>query len=111
MLELTPAQIAVLKRLAVHGFQGASFPLYANAVGVRKGNCAALLGPVAGGMRLVAEPSYLVDGNLSVRVTRGARNYFVWKKQQIEVTPERQAELERFETVLNELLMLTVNLE
>ena len=75
------------------------------------GNCAALLAPVAGGMKLVAEPSYLVDGNLSVRVTRGARNYFVWKKKQIEVTPERRAELERFEAELNELLMLTANLE
>jgi len=111
LVELTPAQIAVLQRLAVRGFQGAAFPLYANAVGVRKGNCAALLAPVAGGMKLVAEPSYLVDGNLSVRVTRGARNYFVWKKKQIEVTPERRAELERFAAGLNELLMLTANLE
>ena len=111
MLELTPAQIAVLERLAVHGFHGASFPLYANAVGVRKGNCAALLGPVAGGMKLVAEPSYLVDGNLSVRVTRGGKNYFVWKKKQIEVTPERREELERFAAELNELLIPTANLE
>ena len=111
MLELTPAQIAVLERLAVRGFQGASFPLYANAVGVRKGNCAALLAPIAGGMKLAAEPSYLVDGNLSVRVTRVGRNYFVWKKKQVEVTPERQMELERFEAELNELLMLTANLE
>lgn len=108
MLELTPAQIAVLEKLAAHSFRGAAFPLYANAVGVRKGNCAALLAPVAGnGLKLVGEPSYLVDGNLSVRVTRDGKNYFVWKKKQIAVTPERQAELERFSAELAELLLPT----
>ena len=105
MLELTPHQFSVLGRLAREGFQLVSFPLYPNAVGVRKGNCAALLGPVeGGGMKFAAEPCFLVEGNLSVRVSRGGRQHFVWKKKQVEVTPEREAELERFAAELRALL-------
>jgi hypothetical protein len=96
-LELTPQQIAVLERLAARGFQIVAFPLYASAVGVRKGNCAALLGPVAGGgMKLFGEPCYLVEGNLGARIARHERQWFVWKQKQLEVTPERLGELARF---------------
>src|SRR5713101_6937378 len=67
MLELTPHQLSLLERLAREGFQLVSFPLYPNAVGVRKGNCAALLGPVeGGGMKFAAVPCFLVEGSLSV---------------------------------------------
>ncbi len=105
MLELTPLQLSVLERLATEGFQLVAFPLYANAVGVRKGNCAALLGPVErGGMQFAVEPCFLVDANLSVRVSRGGRQWFVWKKKQVEVTPEREAELQRFAAELRVLL-------
>ena len=108
MLELTPQQTAVLERLLARGFQPVAFPLYANAVGVRKGDCAALLGPVgSGGLCLLGQPSYLVDDNLSVRVTRGSRQWFVWKKNQVEVTPERRAELEQFTAELAALLLPT----
>ncbi len=97
MVELTPEQVALLERLVAQGFQVVAFPLYASAVGVRKGNCAALLGPAEGGLLgLFGEPSYLLEGNLSVRVNRDGRQWFVWKKKHLEVTPERQAELERF---------------
>ena len=106
MLELTPQQIAALERLAACGFEIVAFPLYASAVGVRRGNCAALLQPDAGGtMRLLAEPCYLVEGNLSVRVERKGSAWFVWKKKQLEVTPERQAELDRFARELSKLLL------
>ena len=105
MLELTPLQLSVLERLTTEGFQFVAFPLYANAVGVRKGNCAALLGPVErGGMTFAAEPCFLVDGNLSVRVSRGGRQWFVWKLKQVEVTSERRAELQRFAAELRVLL-------
>ncbi len=106
MLELTPQQIAALERLAARGFEIVAFPLYASAVGVRRGNCAALLQPVtSGGMRLFAEPCYLVEGNLSVRVERGGSAWFVWKKKQLEATRERQAELDSFAQALSELLL------
>lgn len=105
VLELTPEQLALLEQLAARGFQVVSFPLYASAVGVRKGNCVALLRPAEGGrLRLFGEPSYLLEGNLTVRVTRGGRRWFVWKKKQLEATPERMAELERFTSELAHLL-------
>ncbi len=108
MLELTPQQTAVLARLLARGFQPVAFPLYANAVGVRKGNCAALLGPVEGGrLRLLGQPAYLVDGSLSVGVRRGGRHWFVWKKKHIEATSERRAELEQFTAELAALLLPT----
>ena len=97
MVELTPEQVALLEQLVAQGFQVVAFPLYASAVGVQKGNCAALLAPAEGGLLcLLGEPSYLLEGNLSVRVNRGRRQWFVWKKKQLEVTPERQTELECF---------------
>jgi hypothetical protein len=97
MNELTPRQVAILERLVSDGFSIVAFPLYANAVGVRKGSCAALLDPIAaGGFRLFGEPCVLLDGNLTVRVTDKGKSWFVWKKQRVEATPERIAELDRF---------------
>ncbi len=104
-LELTSQQIAVLERLAAQGFQIVAFPLYASAVGVRKGNCAGLLGPVAGGgMELFGEPCYLVEGNLSVRIARDGKQWFVWKKKHLEATRKRLAELRRFAEELENAL-------
>lgn len=104
-MELTPSQTAVLERLVARGFQLVAFPVYASAVGLRKGNCAALLQPAEGGaLKLLGEPCYLVEGNLSVRVHRGGKQWFVWKKKQLEVTPDRWAELEGFSEELRELL-------
>ena len=105
MLELTPQQVAVLERLAAQGFRVVAFPLSANTVGVCKGSCAALLAPVeGGGLKLFGEPCYLVEGNLSVRITRGGKQWFVWKKNQIEATPARRAELAQFAEELGNLL-------
>lgn len=105
MAELTPKQVAVLERFSKWEFRFVAFPLYAGCIGLRKGNCAALLQPVeGGGMRLLGDPCYLVDGNLSVRVRRSGRQWFVWKKKQIEATPERLSELERFSAELKQVL-------
>ena len=105
MNELSPQQIAVLERLLAAGFTGVAFPLYANAVGVRKGSCAALLDPVPnGGFRLFGEPSFLIEGNLTVRVFDRQKTWFVWKKQRLEATSERLSELEEFVRELKLLL-------
>ena len=101
MLTLDPQQTVILERLLQNGFQLASFPLYSNCVGVKKGNCAALLAPdEKGGLRLFSEPCYLLDGQLSVRVTRGARKMYVWKKKELAVTPESEAEIAAFQQEL-----------
>jgi hypothetical protein len=108
-MELTPTQLAALERLFAHGFRGAAFPLYASAIAIRKGNCAALLAPVqGGGLQIVGEPSFLVENNLSVQILRERRLWFVWKKKQIEATPERLAELARFKEDLSQALLSTV---
>ena len=97
MNELTAQQIAILERLVAGGFSIVAFPLYANAVGVRKGGYAALLDPVArGGFRVFGEPCVLLEGNLTVRVADEGKSWFVWKKLRVEATAERVGELERF---------------
>jgi hypothetical protein len=89
--------VALLERLLAHDFRAIAFPLYASRIGVRKGNCAALLEPVAPyGLRVFGEPSWLIENNLSVRVTRNGKQWFVWKKKESEATPDRLAELSRF---------------
>jgi len=105
MLELFPRQIAVLERLASLGFAIVEFPLYASAVGVRRGDCAALISPVGhDGFQLFGDPCYLVMGKLSVRVHRSRREWFVWKTNQIEATPQRLAELQAFGRALADAL-------
>ena len=105
MNELSPQQIGILERLAAKDFILVAFPLYANAVGVRKGSCAALLDPIAnGGFRVFGEPCFLLEGNLTVRVTEKGKTWFVWKKQRLEATAERLSELEAFVAELKVLL-------
>lgn len=109
MQELTPAQIAILERLAARGFAIVAFPLYASAIGVRRGSFAVLLVPVEGGaLRILGDPCYLIDGNLSVRVSRKGRSMFVWKSREVEATAELSAELSRFAADVSELLLPVV---
>lgn len=104
-LQLAPAHIAHLERLSANGFSIVAFPLYASAVGIRKGDCAALLKPLPDGtLSLFGEPSYLIEGNLTVRITRNNRNLFVFKKHELEATPQRLSELAAFRTELTDLL-------
>ncbi len=105
MNDFSPGQIAILERLSSREYSLVAFPLYANAVGVRKGTCAALLDPVAnGGFRVFGEPCLLLEGNLTVRITEKEKTWFVWKKLRLEATEERIAELQRFVAELKLLL-------
>ena len=56
-----------VNRLQARGFEIVAFPMYESHVGVRKGNCGALLTPTPDGFALYGEPSYLVSGGLSAR--------------------------------------------
>jgi hypothetical protein len=105
-MEITAQQILVLERLVEHGFEIAAFPMYESHVGVRKGNCAALLAPQeGGGFQLFGRPSYLVNGKLGVKFLQGDRYYFVAKSEKLAVTPERAKELDEFEAALAEELL------
>ena len=108
MVEFSPQQMQVFERLFAAGFRPIAIPPYESALCVRRGECAAVLSPVPnGGLRLLAPPSYLVDGNLSVRLKRGAGEVFVWKKTESAATRERLAELESFRRQLMEILEMT----
>jgi len=105
MVELTPQQMQIMERLFAAGFRPVVIPFYENALCVKKGDCAAVLGPIPnGGLKNLASPSYMVGGNLSVKLKRGSRELFVWKKTEIEATPDRVSELESFRKELSGLL-------
>ncbi len=96
MPDLSPSQFAILSRLAGLGFSIVAFPMYANYVGIRRGDCAVLLAPDASGFRAFGEPSWLLGGNLSVKIADSGREFFVWKKSRVEATPDRLAALSDF---------------
>jgi len=107
MVELSPRQMQVIERLFAAGFRPIAIPPYESALCMKKGNCAALLAPVpSAGIKLLAPPSYLLDGNLSVKLKRGSVEVFVWKKKEVEATPEKLKELESFRLELTEILDL-----
>lgn len=105
MLELTPRQMQVLERLFTAGFRPIAIPPYESALCMHREACAVVLAPVdGGGLRVLAPPSYLIDGHFAVKVRRGSGDVFVWKQTVLEATPERLAELEKFRADLNEIL-------
>jgi hypothetical protein len=107
MLELTPQQMQLVERLFAAGFRPIAIPPYENALCMRKGDCAAVLAPVPnGGLRLLAPPAYLVEGNLSVKLKRGAGELFVRKKKEVEATLEKLKELDSFRAEITEILDL-----
>jgi hypothetical protein len=55
-------------------------------------------------LKLLAPPSYLVEGNLSVKLKRGSDEVFVWKKKEVAATAEMLSELEAFRRELSEIL-------
>jgi hypothetical protein len=106
-LELSPLQIGTLERLVAAGFRPIAIPRYERALCMHKGECAVVLAPVPnGGLKVLAPASYLVDGNLGVKLKRGSGEVFVWKKSEIPATPERLEELGAFRRELIEILEL-----
>ena len=107
MVELSPRQMQVMQQLIAAGFRPIAIPPYESALCIRKGNCAAVLSPVPnGGLKLLAPPSFLVDGNLSVKLKRGDKEVFVWKKKELEATAEKLGELGNFKKELTDILEL-----
>jgi hypothetical protein len=95
----------LMERLIAAGFRPLAIPPYESALCMKKGECAAILAPVPnGGLKLLAPPSYLVEGNLSVKLERDSGEVFVWKKKEVKATPEKLKELESFRRELAELL-------
>ena len=107
MVELTPQQMKTMERLLDAGFRPIAIPPYENALCLKRGDCVAVLAPVPNdGLKVLAPPSYLVAGNLSVKLKRGSGEVFVWKKNEMEATPDRLEELARFRRELIQILEL-----
>ena len=107
MVELTPQQMQTMEQLFGAGFRPVVIPPYENALCLKRGDCVAVLAPVPnGGLKVLAPPSYLVAGNLSVKLRRGSGQVFVWKKNELEATPDRLEELARFRRDLTQILDL-----
>jgi hypothetical protein len=107
MVDLSPQQMKTVERLFEAGFRPIAIPPYESALCMRKGDCVAVLASIPdGGLKLLAPPSYLVGGSLSVKLRRGSGEVFVWKKKEIAATPARLSELESFRRELTELLGL-----
>ena len=105
-MELTPQQLTFLSQLRSCGFDVVRFPLYENFIGVRKGNCGALLVPSgAGSFQLYGEPSYLVSGQPSARMIQSDGHWFVRKEEKVPATPDRTAELDAFAAELANALL------
>ena len=105
MVELTARQMKTMERLFAAGFRPIAIPPYENALCLKRGDCAAVLSPVPnGGLKVLAPPSYLVAGSLSVKLKRGSREMFVWKKNEVEATPDRLEELAQFRRDLLQIL-------
>ncbi|PYU66363.1 MAG: hypothetical protein DMG49_22360 [Acidobacteria bacterium] len=105
MVELSPQQMQIIERLFEAGFRQIAIPPYESALCMKKGDCAAVLAAVpGGGIKLLAPPAYLVEGNLSVKLKCGSAQVFVWKKKQVDATPEKLKELESFRRELAEIL-------
>jgi hypothetical protein len=108
-MELTPQQLKSLTRLQGRGFEVVAFPMYESYVGIRKGNCGALLAPAGPeGFALYGEPSYLVAGGLSARTIQSDGHWFVRKQDKVAASPERTAELETFAAELVDTLLPVV---
>jgi len=100
-MELTHRQMEVVERLVGMGFQPMAIPPYERALCMRKGECVAMLGPVPnGGLQLLVPVTFLIEGNLSVKIKRGNNEVFVWKGKELKATEERLRELEVFRAEL-----------
>lgn len=105
MFEFTPRQMKIFEGLVAAGFRPVAIPPYESALCLRRGDCAVVLSPEStGGLRMLAPPSYIIDGNLSVKLRRGTKDVFVWKKTELEVTPERSNKLATFREDLSRIL-------
>jgi hypothetical protein len=110
MVEFTPQQMQTVERLFAAGFRPIAIPRYESAFCMRRGDCAVVLAAVPNdGLKILAPPSYLVGGNLSVKLKRGSGELFVWKKLEVEATPQRLKELESFRRELSEVLELAAS--
>ncbi len=104
-MDVSEAHARRLKTLLEQGFEFGTYTLFEGHIAVKKYGCAALLKPVSNDrLEIAAQPGYLVEGNIAVKVQQGGEEWFVWKSHRLPAPPERQQQLLRFEEELRRLL-------
>jgi hypothetical protein len=93
-----------LEGIYLAGFEIETFERFPSAVGIRKGNCIALVQASADGLRIIGQPGWRMGEVLGVVVERAGKRVFQAKSELLEATPERLSELERFRRELEDLL-------
>jgi len=103
-LDLAPAQIATLEKLAAAGFKFVTIPHVERYLGVEKEGFAALLEPVEGRLRVFGQVGLRLGEGIGMLIERGPGKAFVWKQELVAATPELLAGYERFRAELRGLL-------
>ena len=104
MLELAPAQIATLEKLAKAGFTFVTLPHVERFLAVEKEGFVALLEPAEGRFRVFGQVGRLMGEGMGMLVEREGRQAFVWHQEEIPATPELLAGYNRFRSELGHLL-------
>jgi hypothetical protein len=103
-VELTIAQISMLKRILNAGFRFVTVERAERYVGVEREGFVALLEPVEGRIRLFGQAGYLMSAGIGMLVERRGGKCFVWHDQSIRATPEMLASYEKFKRELKTIL-------
>jgi hypothetical protein len=93
-----------LQAIYLAGFEIETFERFPNSVGLRKGNCIALVQVAEGGLKIVGRPGWRMGEFMGVLVERAGQRVFQAKSEMIEATPERISELESFARELEDLM-------
>ena len=93
-----------LEAIYMAGFEIEAFERYPNSLGLRKGNCIALVQASPDGLKIIGQPGWRMGEVLGVLVERAGKQLFQAKSELVEATPERLRELEGFRSELEDLL-------
>ncbi len=96
-----------LQRIYLAGFELQTFERYANAIGVLRNGCIALLTSTPVGLQVIGTPGWRMGEVLGVLVEKDGRPVFQAKSEMVEATPERLEALRRFREDLEQLLAPT----
>ena len=93
-----------LETIYLAGFEIETFERFPNSLGLRKGNCIALVQAAVDGLKIIGQPGWRMGELLGVLVERAGQRVFQAKSELVEATPERLRELECFQRELDDLL-------
>lgn len=96
-----------LQHLYLAGFELQTFERYANAVGVLRDGCIALLRATPSGLTIIGAPGWRMGEVMGVMVEKQGGKFFQAKSEIVEATTERLAALRKFRSDLEQLLTAT----